>query len=129
MLFPPAQRPYILFLHAADSHRLNRSLLRSSHPTLCTCRDSYMVLHVPSLVPRTWIDTASVMTWCLSMCSVLAVRLRELNGELLSGGAALWRAQAEQHLLQTTALARFLSYLAFAFAEGNRDRTRAVAPT
>jgi hypothetical protein len=33
MLFPPAQRPYILFLHAADSHRLNRSLLRSVNPS------------------------------------------------------------------------------------------------
>lgn len=35
MLFPPAQRPYILFLHAADSHRLNHSLLRSYNPTFC----------------------------------------------------------------------------------------------
>jgi hypothetical protein len=59
----------------------------------------------------------------------MAVRLRELDGELLSGGGALRRAQAEQHLLQTTALARFLSYLAFAFAEGNHDRIHPVAPT
>lgn len=60
------------------------------------------------------------MTLCLFACSVMAVRLQELNGELLRGGAALWRAQAEQHLLQSTALARVLSYLAFAFAEGKQ---------
>jgi hypothetical protein len=60
------------------------------------------------------------MTLCLFACSVMAVRLRALNAELLRGGAGLWRAQAEQHLLQSTALARFFSYLAFAFAEGKQ---------
>lgn len=63
----------------------------------------------------------------IMLCSVMAkMKLQELNGELLSGGAALWRTQAEQHLLQTTALARFLSYLAFAFAEGKQDRVGTV---
>ena len=29
--FPPAQRLFVLFLEAADSHRLNKSLLRQVH--------------------------------------------------------------------------------------------------
>ncbi len=33
-LFPPAQRPYILFLHAADSYRLGRQLTRYGHDPL-----------------------------------------------------------------------------------------------
>ena len=30
--FPPAQRLFVLFLEAADSHRLNKSLLRQAQP-------------------------------------------------------------------------------------------------
>lgn len=50
----------------------------------------------------------------------MAAKLQELAREACSSDAALWRGQAEQTLLQTTALARFLSYLGFAFAEGPR---------
>jgi hypothetical protein len=48
----------------------------------------------------------------------MAANLKELADAVSSGDATSWRAQAEQHLLQTAALARLLSYLAFAFAEG-----------
>ena len=54
----------------------------------------------------------------------MAAKLKELADEVSSGDATLWRARAEEHLLQTTALARLLSYLAYAFAEG--DDTNAL---
>ena len=31
MQFPQAQRPFLMFLQAADSHRLNLSLIRQDH--------------------------------------------------------------------------------------------------
>ena len=89
---------------------------------LCSCCESARCAKVSCPQPR--MTQLVVITWCWLLCSVMAVKLQELNGELLSGGAALWRSRAEQHLLQATALARFLSYLAFAFAEGKTRQSR-----
>jgi len=47
--FPPAQRLFILFLEAADSHRLNRSLLRQVMQGR---------MHVRLLVPEHHLDTS-----------------------------------------------------------------------
>lgn len=65
---------------------------------------------------------------CVCVCSVMAARLQALAREGCCSDAAVWRAQAAHNLLQTTALARFLSYLGFAFTEGEPPLLHGYGP-
>ena len=55
--FPQAQRLFIMFLQAADSHRLNSSLIRQVHCTFMSPCTTGFAVHLPGITDRITIHT------------------------------------------------------------------------